>query len=135
MPDKNTLLLSLRPEVSTASASAPAENFQNLTLRPILKLQNSLLIRVFKQYIHQRKDVFYKLGEPDQRAYITQSMKQDQKFQQLLKGLVIGHFTDQEFDQFTVNDAEISRRISSLIEQRLISNLAEFQNPERISHS
>lgn len=128
MSDKTTLLLSLRPTISTAQASGPAENFQNLTLRPILKLQNGLLIRVFKQYIHQRKDVFYKLSEADQRSYITQSLKLDQKFQQLLKGLIVGHFTDTEFDQFTSHEQEISKRLSNLLEQRLISNLSELKN-------
>ncbi|GLU52497.1 glyoxalase [Dyadobacter frigoris] len=128
MPDKTTLLLSLRPNISIEPAAGIAERFQNLTLRPILKLQNSLLIRVFKQYIHQRKDTFYKLGETDQRSYITQALKLDQKFQQLLKGIIIGHFTDEEFDQFISNEHEISRRLSSLLEQRLLSNLSEFKS-------
>ncbi|WP_159467702.1 glyoxalase [Dyadobacter sp. 3J3] len=127
MPDKTTLLLSLRPVIKTAPASVLAENFQNLTLRPILKLQDGLLVRVFKQYIHQRKDVFYKLSEADQRSYITRSLKQDQKFQQLLKGIIIGHFTDDEFDQFSSSEQEISRRISNLLEQRLISNITELK--------
>ena len=130
MSDKNSLLLSLRPVVSTIPASGNAENFQNLTLRPILKLQNGLLIRVFREYIHQRKNVFYKLNEPDQRTYISKSVKQDQKFQQLLKGIIIGHFTDQEFDQFSSNEQEISRRLSNLLEQRFLSNLTELQIPQ-----
>ena len=128
MPDKSTLLLSLRPKITTSATSGFAENFQNLTLRPILKLQNGLLIRIFKQYIHQRKNTFYKLGEPDQLIFITHSVKQDQKFQQFLKGIIIGHFTDEEFDQFTIHEQEISKRLSNLLEQRLISNLSEFKS-------
>lgn len=128
MTDKTTLLLSLRPIISTTPAPGLAENFQNLTLRPILKLQNGLLIRIFKQYIHQRKDVFYKLNEADQRTYITQSLKLDQKFQQFLKGIIVGHFTDSEFDHFISNEPEISKRLSNLLEQRLISNLSELKD-------
>lgn len=128
MTEKNTILLSLRPIISTTPASGLVESFQNLTLRPILKLQNGLIIRIFKQYIHQRKNVFYKLNEADQRTYITQSLKLDQKFQQFLKGIIVGHFTDAEFDQFTSNEPEISKRLLNLLEQRLISNLSELKN-------
>lgn len=126
MSDKTARLLSLRPSVSTKPASGEAEIFQNITLRPILKLQNDLLIRVFKQYIHQRKNVYYKLNEADQLFYITQSLKQDQKFQQFLRGIIIGHFTDQEYETFLVNEQEINRRLFNLIEQRLISNAGNF---------
>jgi hypothetical protein len=126
MHDKTAGLLSLRPSVSTKPASGEAEIFQNLTLRPILKLQNDLLVRVFKQYIVQRKNVYYKLGAPDQQLYITQSLKQDQKFQQFLRGLIIGHFTDQEYETFLSNEQEINRRLFTLLEQRLLSNAGNF---------
>ncbi|MCF0055825.1 glyoxalase [Dyadobacter sp. CY356] len=133
MPDKSTQLLSLRPIIATTPTTGIAENFQNQTLRPILKLQNDLIVRVFKQYIHQRKNVFYKLGEVEQRTYISQALKQDQKFQQFLKGIIIGHFTDQEFDQFSSNEQEISKRLSNLLEQRLTSNLSELKRIDSVN--
>jgi hypothetical protein len=126
MSDKTARLLSLRPSVTTKPASGEAEIFQNLTLRPILKLQNDLLIRVFRQYIIQRKNVYYKLSATDQHLYITQSLKQDQKFQHFLKGLIMGHFTDQEYDMFLLNEHEMNRRLFNLIEQRLLSNMNNF---------
>ena len=126
MCDKTAQLLSLRPSVSTKPASGEAEIFQNLTLRPLLKLQNDLLVRVFKQYIIQRKNVYHKLNPADRQLYIVQSLKQDQKFQQFLRGLIIGHFTDQEYDTFLLNEHEINRRLFNLIEQRLLSHADNF---------
>jgi hypothetical protein len=126
MTDKTAQLLALRPSVSTKPASGNAENFQNLTLRPILKLQNDLLIRVFRQYFHQRKDAFYKLNETERRTYLTQSLKLDQKFQQFIRGLIVGHFTDQEYETFLAEEHENNRRLLNLIEQRMQSNLEKL---------
>ena len=45
------------------------ERFQNETLRPILKLQNPLLIEVFYNYIEKRKGVFFELSLPKKLDY------------------------------------------------------------------
>lgn len=86
-------------------------------------MQNELLIAIFKNYIHQRKDIFYKLSSGDKETYITKALKQDQKFQQFLKGVIIGNFTEKEYAVFSDNEQELSKRLASLLEQRLQSNL------------
>ena len=41
----------MRPEIITQPSESVLENFQNQTLRPILKQQNELLLAVFRQYV------------------------------------------------------------------------------------
>ena len=60
MNSRSTNLLSLRPEIPTAritSDMSEDERFQNQTLRPIIKLQNFLIISVFKNYIGKHNKV------------------------------------------------------------------------------
>ena len=126
MSTKTEFLLALRPVVSTEPALNPAEKFQNLTLRPILKFQNDTLIRVFRQYAVERKNAFFQLTEADKKIYIKNALRADIKLYALLKGIIIGHFTEEEWQIYLVNEQDINRRLSNLISQRLLSNLAVF---------
>ena len=83
----------LRPQIPTIideNVSSSAELFQNRSLRQILKLQNDLLLQIFKFYILKRKGAFYKLTEPKKMEYIEQSIRKDIKFKNLLLGTIIG---------------------------------------------
>jgi len=65
MNDRPNDLLRIRPEIKKTQQldnMSIEERFQNATLRPILKLQNPLLVAVFHNYIQKRKGVFYDLG-------------------------------------------------------------------------
>ena len=62
MNDRPNDLLRIRPEIKKTKSfdtMGVEERFQNETLRPILKLQNPLVIEVFHNYIEKRKGVFY----------------------------------------------------------------------------
>ena len=54
MSDRTQSLLRIRPEIPSAivhDGMSADEQFQNGTLRPVIKLQNELFIAVFKNYI------------------------------------------------------------------------------------
>ena len=118
--ERTALLLNIRPAIPVLSTSLVSkEHFQNITLRPILKFQNDLLIQVFRQYIIKRKNVFNSLDKPHQIEYIEQVIKKDLKFKQLLVGLVIGQFTVEEYEIFTQNESEYIRRTTNMTIKRL----------------
>jgi hypothetical protein len=122
-------LLALRPKVETEdTAQQPAEVFQNETLRPILKLQNDLLLRSFRRYIHQRKDTFERMDAADQLRYIAHTLRTDQKFKNLLVGMIVGHLTLAEWAIFEENSAELTRRIVEMMIQRVQSQLEKLQS-------
>lgn len=115
-------LQQLRPvlELSTES-STPAEQFQNQTLRPILKLQHPLLVQFFYAEIARRKKVYFNLSSEQKLAWIDQAVRKDIRVKHILSGMVMGHFTQQEFDFFLANEAECTRRLVALLVQRLQS--------------
>jgi hypothetical protein len=120
MHQRDELLLSLRPTVDTENtAVSPAEQFQNQTLRPILKGQNDRLLDTFRDYTHKRKDTFARLPRPERLGYIEHALQTDQKFKNRLLGYVISHFTDPEWQTFRTDEAEVTRRTVSLLIQRL----------------
>jgi len=116
MPDPK---LSLRPDIpGLEPASSPAERFQNQTLRPILKMQNDLLLAIFVNYLRQKKVPFAQFSPSRQVEWIENCLQKDQRLRQLLLGAVIGLFTLEEWHTYQASRAELSRRTITMLVQR-----------------
>jgi hypothetical protein len=113
---------SIRPTLTfEKEAESEFEKFQNEVLRPILKLQNELLVEIFKTYLNKRKGTFHKLSEKEQMIYIDQSVRKDMKFKHYLEGIITGMFTLEEYARFIENEEELTKRMINLLVQRLQS--------------
>ncbi|MEN1785107.1 MAG: glyoxalase [Bacteroidota bacterium] len=122
MEQRSSHLQSIRPLIAKAKVNpgtTPDESFQNLTLRPIIKFQNDLLIAAFKNYIRKHKDVFYGLSLEKQLIYIEKSIQRDIKFRNSLKGMVIGLFTVEEYDNYIQNSSALNKRMMNMVVERL----------------
>lgn len=129
MNSRQTKLKNIRPEILNAKISdniSENEHFQNLVLRPIIKFQNDLLIAVFKNYIAKYKNVFYKLPLEKRVEYIENSIKKDLRLQNTLKGMILGHFTVEEYELYKNNASNLNKRILGIIKERLLSHIQLF---------
>jgi len=132
MNDRSTNLKAMRPVIATAlvnDSMTAEECFQNATLRPIIKLQNHLLIVVFRNYIDKRKNVFYELSLPKQLAYIENAIHKDMKFRNSVKGMIIGQFTVEEYEIYIQNSSALNKRMMNIVKERLVSNIQLFVQP------
>lgn len=117
--------LALRPAIPQLSpAQSTAEQFQNETLRPILKLQNELIIQLFRHFLQKRKVRLQGLSPEQGNEWIANSIRKDNRLRNLLLGLVIGQFTPRELDTFFTIETEARRRTFDLLIQRLQSQMA-----------
>ena len=117
MPDTRK---SIRPAIAVEKPAETAEeSFQNEVLRPILKLQNELLLAIFRHFMEKRKIAFHKMPRLRQLQQIEQSLSKDNSLRKLLLGAVIGQFTPEEYDTFLHQEAEATRRIMAMMAQRL----------------
>ena len=126
METRDSLLLRMRPEISSAKINANMsadEFFQNKTLRPVAKLQNELLLAVFRNYVAQHKNVFYDLTIEKRLDYIENAIHKDMKFRNSLKGIIIGQFTLEEFEIYIKNSSALNKRMMDIVKERLKSNI------------
>ncbi|MFT7034169.1 MAG: hypothetical protein ACJA2S_002679 [Cyclobacteriaceae bacterium] len=126
METRDTSLILLRPEIPSAKITAMMsddEYFQNTTLRPVAKLQNDLLIEVFKNYVRKHKNVFYGLSIEKRLDYVENAIHKDMKFRNSLKGIIIGQFTIQEYEIYTQNSSALNKRMMNLVKERIKSNI------------
>ena len=125
METRDSGLLIFRGETlgEQKEATSSGELFQNNTLRPILKLQNELLISIFKSYIAQHKNSFYDLGPAKKSDFIDNALQRDIALKNVCKGLVMGMFTLQEYAEYERNASVLNKRLMGLITERLKSQL------------
>lgn len=132
MNDRSTNLKSIRPIIASAQVNdtmSADECFQNATLRPIIKMQNHLLIVVFRNYIAKRKNMFYDLSLVKQLDYIENAIQKDMKFRNSVKGMIIGQFTVEEYELYIQNSSALNKRMMSIVKERLVSNIQLFTQP------
>ena len=107
--------------------SSSEEIFQNQTLRPILKLQNDLFVAVFTNQISKHKNDFYNLSVDKKLQYIENVIQKDIKFRNALKGMVIGLFTLQEYDNYIKNSSNLNKRMMNMLIERLKNQIQLFE--------
>jgi len=105
------------------SQSSEEEVFQNTTLRPILKMQNDLIVLVFQNYVNQIKLPFKDFTVDKRMSSITTIISKDIQLQNTLKGIVIGLFTTEEYHYYSKTISNSNKRIKAMLIERLQSQL------------
>jgi len=126
-------LKSIRPEFPSNivnSKMSDDERFQNIVLRPVVKLQHELLVAAFRNYIVKHKSVFYELSLEKRIDYIENAIQKDMKFRNSLKGMVIGMFTVEEYNLYIQNSSALNKRMMTIVKDRLLSHIQLFEKPE-----
>lgn len=101
--------------------SSEEEVFQNATLRPILKLQNDLIVLVFQNYVNQIKLPFNGFTVEKKMSSIATIVSKDIQLQNTLKGIVIGLFTTEEYHYYSKTISNSNKRIKAMLIERLQS--------------
>ncbi|MEO9572042.1 MAG: glyoxalase [Polaribacter sp.] len=103
------------------------EKFQNEVLRPVIKMQHNVLVASFNNYLRSKKIDFLGLSEQKKRSKITSIYKTDNNFKNITIGMIIGHFSMNEFNFYNQNSSEINRRILQIITQRIKDSILEIE--------
>ncbi len=132
MSDRSQDLLAIRPLIPSAKISehmSKEEHFQNATLRPIIKLQNNLLLAAFGNYIGKHKNRFYELNVTKRLEYLENAVQKDIKFRNALKGMILGQCTLEEYTRYTQNSSALNKRMMHMVIKRLKDQIQYFEQP------
>ncbi len=133
--DRTQQLQSIRPTITSAKIMpdmSDDERFQNETLRPIIKFQNDLLLASFQNYIKKMKNTFYELKLEKRLDYIAKAIQKDIKYRNSLKGMIIGHFTVEEYENYIQNSSALNKRMMNMVVKRLQDQIQIFEKHELI---
>ena len=117
-------LRKLRPELFFEKFDDDSENsqFQNDTLRPILKLQHNVLLDFLlgqpKIEIVLKQKEIRRILEIKLTEFINQPQIKGPLF-----GMVIGHFTREEMKFYNLNSKDLNKRIKQMLLQRFVDSI------------
>ena len=125
MQTRDNLLKEFRGDYlgNISAQTSPDEYFQNQTLRPILKLQNDVLIAVFKKQVYKYNKDFSNFTIDKKQKLIENILQKDEKVRKMLIGMIIGLFTDNEIEVYLQNTSNLNKRIISMLTERIQSQL------------
>jgi hypothetical protein len=103
------------------------EKFQNEVLRPIIKMQHYLLIAFFENYLQKRKIDFKALSKEKKKLKIKSIFEKDINFKNLILGIVVGHFSVNEYLYYTQSSSEFNKRVLQIIIQRFQDSILEIK--------
>ena len=114
-------IMACRPNITIKESknTSDEEQFQNQVLRPILKFQNELFIKLFLSNCKTYKINFTEFNSEEKYEYIENIFKKDFKIRALFIGTVIALFTIKEFEKYSLNQKFYDKRIIQMLVERL----------------
>lgn len=106
------------PDEILEGISSPAEDFQNKVIRPIIKMQSDLLITHLHNQLKTSKIQLDQLPMAKKEAALDGLFTKKQAFKREITGMVIGHFSFEEYQIYSEMNKEINRRITQIVLNR-----------------
>ena len=124
-PRPDAALLALRPLIAEAGTAPAATvgHFLHATLRPVLKLQNDLLLLLVADFV---RDHHLRLApdHTEQQRQLAELLRRNTKLRYTIVGLTTGQFTTAEYAFYRAHRAELNRRLLELAQRRVLDQTA-----------
>ena len=99
------------------------ELFQNVTLRPVLKLQHELILKLFHSHIDKLSINWNELNKLKQSETVNNQFIKNIQIRNLILGVIVGQLDEVEIEKYLIDCREYNKRIIQMTIQRIISTL------------
>lgn len=128
MNNRSEQLKNLRPIIEVDnSKSTDLEIFQSVTLRPILKFQNDLILTLMNSHLAENKIIVKNLTDNKKTERIHEIVKGNLQLKQLFTGITIALFTEEEMNFYQANKKEVVKRTITMLLERVCTQLDRLQ--------
>ena len=102
------------------------ELFQNMVLRPVIKMQHDILILRVKSYFLLKRVVFNVMDQKKRTKAIEQAFLTDHAFKKEIQGMIIGQLGQDEFQQYLKFEKSVNKRIFQMVKNRMLDSIIEL---------
>ena len=102
------------------------ELFQNMVLRPIIKMQHQILILRVKDYFLSKKVLFNSLDQINKEKWIRNAFQKDAMLKKEIQGFILGQLNVKEFNEYLKNQKSINKRIAQMVQNRMLDSIIEL---------
>ena len=122
--NRSEQISALRTEIPTDAERSPLplEQFQNSSLRPILKFQNDLFLAYFKSQLNGAEIPDFKM---EIEQFVKLRLQKDMTIRNTLIGMVLALLTEDELQYFIEHKNEMNKRIVDMLSQRIAEQLGK----------
>ena len=99
------------------------ELFQNMVLRPVIKMQHDILILRVRSYFTSKKVIFHLMDTRKRTLAIEQAFLGDNAFKKEIQGMITGQLAPDEFKTYLRWERSINKRIVQMVRNRMIDSL------------
>lgn len=114
------------PDTLTEGELKEEELFQNMILRPVIKMQHDLLIMRVKSHFISKRVLFNMMDNKKRTEAIIQAFQSDHNLKKEIQGMIIGQLTVLEFQQYLKIERSLNKRIVQMVRNRMIDSLFEL---------
>ena len=102
------------------------ELFQNMVLRPVIKMQHQILILRVKDYFLSKKVLFNSLDQINKENWIRNAFQKDAMLKKEIQGFILGQLNVKEFNEYLKNQKSINKRIAQMVQNRMLDSIIEL---------
>ncbi|MAA58252.1 MAG: hypothetical protein CL855_07310 [Cryomorphaceae bacterium] len=102
------------------------ELFQNMVLRPVIKMQHDILILRVQSHFLSKKVVFHMLDKKKRINAIESAFQNDNQFKKEIQGMILGQLTKEEFLTYLKSERSINKRIIQMVRNRMLDSILEL---------
>ena len=102
------------------------ELFQNMVLRPVIKMQHDLLIMRVKSHFSSKRVRFNLMDNNKRREAIIKAFQSDHSLKKEVQGMITGQLSPAEFQQYLKSERSLNKRIIQMVRNRMIDSLLEL---------
>ena len=114
------------PESLTQGALKEEELFQNMVLRPVIKMQHDILILRVKSYFTSKRVMFNMMDKKKRTAAIEQAFLGDNAFKKEIQGMILGQLNTDEFHNYLKSERSMNKRIIQMVRNRMLDSILEL---------
>jgi hypothetical protein len=114
------------PESLTQGALKEEELFQNMVLRPVIKMQHDILILRVKSYFTSKRVMFNMMYKKKRTVAIEQAFLGDNAFKKEIQGMILGQLNTDEFQNYLKSERSMNKRIIQMVRNRMLDSILEL---------
>ena len=102
------------------------ELFQNMVLRPVIKMQHDILILRVQSHFLSKKIVFHMMDKKKRVNAIESAFQNDNAFKKEIQGMILGQLNPEEFQRYLKSERSMNKRVIQMVRNRMLDSILEL---------
>ena len=114
------------PDSLTEGKLKEEELFQNMVLRPVIKMQHDVLILRVKSYFSSKRVMFNVMDKKKRTLAIEKAFLGDNAFKKEIQGMILGQLDTTEYQRYLKYERTMNKRIIQMVRNRMLDSILQL---------